>query len=148
MDIAFTLIEILNNFLEIFAHQFLVRHEFLCFLQSRNFVFVYFVHQDCHSVAVILSIEDDIETCFLEFLERDRVGAFREDIYLLNFLFFFTIDCNCRISDIRGRDKRQNLQIGKSKFQRVGNEKITNKSRFCTEKRDYIPALRACCRSL
>ena len=48
-----------------------------------------------------------------------------------------------------GAETRDKIyKIVKSKFQRVDNEKISNKARLCTGKYDHVPALRACCRSL
>ena len=60
IDVAFTLSEVFNDFLKVLAHEFLVRNELLSLFHPWDIVFFHISHHDCHSVTVVLAIEDHI----------------------------------------------------------------------------------------
>lgn len=92
MNVVLAFREVLDDFLEVFGHEVLVRNQLLSFFHFRDFFVLDVLLKDCHCITVVLAIEDNVESCLLVILERDLVWAFGEDLDLFEFLFFFIID--------------------------------------------------------
>jgi len=81
LDVAVTVFQVGDYFLEVLQHQVFVVQQLLCLNQAGILTLghVLSLLEDGHRVEVFLAEEQDVETCLLEVLHGERKCAFSED---------------------------------------------------------------------
>jgi hypothetical protein len=80
LDVALTVLQVSDNFLEVLQQQVLVVQQLLSLDEAGVLVLsnVFTLLQDCHGVVMFLTEEQDVEACLLVILHRERKCTFSE----------------------------------------------------------------------
>lgn len=85
-NVAVTLVQVLDNLVEIARKEILIRQELLLLQKLADFVLLGLLalRNDRHRVVVVLSVKDHVKARLLELLHGDAVGALSEDLHLVD----------------------------------------------------------------